>query len=126
MAGPRRMTFKPTPGPSVLDHLPDLPRDHRRVLADVERHHQAAGEADPVRAHPRRRPSVERLRGVVWGDRLHVQDGRLHQRPQAAHAKPLVSWIGGHRTGRGRDGYQRYEICVAMTGLAESRFVPLT
>ena len=38
MAGPRRMSFKAAPGPSVLDHLPDLPRDHRRALADFERH----------------------------------------------------------------------------------------
>jgi hypothetical protein len=48
------MSVKQTPAPSVLDYLPDPLRDYRRVLGDVERHHQAAGEADPAMAHPRR------------------------------------------------------------------------
>ena len=58
MTDPRRMSFKPAPGPSVHDHLPDPPHDNRRGLAEVERHHQAAGEADPARARPRRGPGV--------------------------------------------------------------------
>src|ERR1019366_3658017 len=104
------------PGPSVLDRFPDPPRDHRRILSDVVRHHQAAGEADPARAHSRRGPGVERLRGLVRGDRLHVRGGRLRIRSQAANAATLVPWLCGDGAVRRHYQYQCYEVCVAMTG----------
>jgi hypothetical protein len=37
---------------------------------------------------------VERLRGMVWGDRLHVQDGFTPATPSCAHRVPgiPVTW----------------------------------